>query len=156
MFEDSLFATNHRRSPQQRWAALMSFALQCTLVTVLVGLPLFFTEALPIAATITELPPVPHSAGPPPSEAVMSHARQGTVSELVNNQLMFIRVPVGKAKTFNDEAPPVQPCVGLCVMGAPGTSTGENSLDGILGGAGKGPMIPVPPPTAPKQIRLSV
>jgi periplasmic protein TonB len=157
MFEDSLFATNRRRSPQQRWAALMSFALQAALVTVLVGLPLFFTEALPIAATIIELPPVPHSAGPPPAERAPSHTPpRGAVSELMNDQLVFVRVPRGKAKIFNDEAPPVPPCVGVCVEGSTGNPNGENSLDGILGGPAKGPVIPVPQPTAPKQIRLSV
>jgi protein TonB len=156
MFEDSLFATNRRGTPQQRWAALMSFGLQVALVTLLVGLPLFFTEALPIATTVVELPPVPHSAGPPLTQRASSHTpRTGAVSELFNNQLVFVRVPTGKARTFNEEAAPVQPCVGVCVDGSTGDRDGVNSLDGIFRGSEKGPAIPVPPPTTPKQIRLS-
>src|SRR5690349_8248625 len=67
MFEDALFATNRRRSPQQRWAAAMSFAIQVGLVTLLVALPLFFTEALPInyVRSFVELPSPP--PGPPPA-----------------------------------------------------------------------------------------
>ena len=64
MFEDALFATNHRRSPQQRWAASLSFILQASFVTVLVALPLFFTEALPLNTTVINELPRPYRTPP--------------------------------------------------------------------------------------------
>jgi protein TonB len=138
MFEDALFATNHRRDPQQRWAAMMSFVIQATFVTVIVGLPLFFTEALPLSVRITELPTVPRSPGPPPTRQTtpMTPAHAPT-SEFVNDQLVFIHVPKGKARTITDVAPPAQPCTGACVVGAPpGPSSSENTLmDTIIGDA---------------------
>ena len=129
MFEDALFATNHRRTPQQRWAAVMSCAAQAAFVTVIVALPLFFTDALPISIrTITELPSVPRSVGPPASNLVPNTPAHGSTSELVNDQLIFIRVPTGRAKEITDVAPPVQPCVGACVPGSTNTDSATDAL----------------------------
>src|SRR5689334_18626269 len=91
MFEDSLFATNHRRSPQQRWAALTSFALQAALVTVLVGLPLFFTEALPVdyVRSFIELPEPPPGRVPAPAETA---ARSRSTNSNLNQQGQVIAV----------------------------------------------------------------
>ena len=158
MFEDALFATNHRRSPQQRWAAVLSFILQASFVTVLVALPLYFTEALPLnLRTVIELPSVPRSAGPPPTEPrtpmTPSH---GSTSEFVNDQLIFIRVPTGIPKPITDARPPVQPCVGLCVEHSTGPGSSDTTaLDNIFG---KGPATggPLPKLEPRKPVRLSV
>ena len=50
MFEDSLFATNVRRSPQRGLAAVLSFGVQAVMLGALVLIPLFYTDALPLNA----------------------------------------------------------------------------------------------------------
>jgi protein TonB len=155
MFEDALFATNHRRTPQQRWAAVMSCAAQAAFVTVIVALPLFFTDALPISIrTITELPSVPRSAGPPASNPVPNTPAHGSTSELVNDQLIFIRVPTGRAKEITDVAPPVQPCVGACVPGSTNTDSATDALmESMIGKPGPVMSLPKSPPV--KSVILS-
>ncbi len=157
MFEDALFATNRRRSPQQRWAAITSILLQAGFVTFIVALPLFFTEALPLnLGRITELPSVPRSAGPPPTQPTPTHASPRTAtSELVNERLIFVRVPTGRAKSITDNAPPEPACVGLCVPGSTGPGTGgDNPLDRILGEPISHATV-LPKPPAPKITKVS-
>jgi len=136
MFEDSLFATNRRRTPQQRWAALLSVTLQTALVTVLVGLPLFFTEALPIAATIIELPPVPHSAGPPPRDLGPRIRPYPPTTEFNGGILEFHQASKGPIKPIVDDpdTDSGRPCTGVCVSGGIGNDKDDNPfLKNILG-----------------------
>jgi protein TonB len=135
VFEDALFATNHRRSPQTRWAALLSFALQAGFVTVIVSLPLFFTDALPISVRVTELPTVPRSPGQPPTQHFTpTTPARGATSEFVDNQLVFVHVPRGRAIPITDVGPLVPPCTGNCVVGSTGPGGGDSTLmDTILG-----------------------
>src|SRR4051812_33806754 len=108
MFEDALFATNHRRSPQQRWAALMSFALQASFVTLLVALPLFFTEALPLeyVRSLVDLqsPPPGRPPADPPVQA-RSQPRASNIDQ--DGRLVAVRVvPKDIAHVVEEAAPP--------------------------------------------------
>jgi protein TonB len=68
MFERSFIETGFNATNNRgRWAALASMALQAALVSVLILLPLMFTEALPRLFNVAELtppaPPAPRGGG---------------------------------------------------------------------------------------------
>ncbi len=68
MFEDSLFATNQHRTPQRGLAAVMSFGVQAVFLGLLVLIPLFYTDALPLTSlkSYVEIPVPPGPRQPPP------------------------------------------------------------------------------------------
>jgi len=67
MFEDSLFDSGARRRPRRTWTQLVSFAIEVVAISVLVVLPLIYTQALPkqMWGNIVEAPPPPAAASPP-------------------------------------------------------------------------------------------
>ena len=131
MFEDALFATNHRRSPQQRWAALMSFVLQATFVTVIVALPLFFTEALPLdyVRSFVEVPLPPQGRAPTPPQ---QQSRQVHSDSNLNpqGQIIAVRQIPRDIATLNEEVAPPRLGDGIGVVGAP---VGDGIPDGVIG-----------------------
>jgi protein TonB len=146
MFEDSLFATNRRRSPQQRWAALMSFALQAVLVTVLVALPLFFTEALPIdyVRSFVELPAPPHAVSPPPMDSSRQIRPQQVVTELEDGRFIFHRPAAGPLRPVVDPAGANQPYLGPSVPGGTGEGPATGTIHDILAAVPRG-LVAAPP-----------
>jgi protein TonB len=156
MFEDSLFATNRRRTPQQRWAAVASFLLQTAFVTLLVALPLFFTEALPIeyVRSFVELPEPPHA--PPPVNPAGPRIRpQQVLTEYEDGRFVFHRPAPGPMKPVVD--PPgggAEPYSGPTVPGGiyTGPENGNSTVNEILSG------IPHPvagPPVHTKPVIVS-
>ena len=133
MFEDALFATNRRRTPQERWAAMTSFVVQAAFVTFLVSLPLFFTEALPIDSvrSFVVLPTPPHPAPPPrgPDIARQVPPRQ-PVTELEGGRVVFHRPAPGPLRRFVDPVGVPHPDVTPGVLG--GTETGSGSSNRII------------------------
>ena len=156
MFEDSLFATNRRRSPQQRWAALMSFALQAAFVTVLVALPLFFTEALPLdsARSFVVLPAPPHAPAPPrgPDVARQAPPRQ-PVTEYEETRLVFHRPAAGPLKPTVDPVGAPLTDFGPTVSGGTktGLRSGNNTIDDLVSGI----PHPVAPPVHTRPVIVS-
>ena len=155
MFEDSLFATNRHRNPQQRWAALMSFALQVVFVTVIVVLPLYFTDALPLEriGRIIEMPAVPHSGPPPAPEQPTRVQRPTSISELdAGRRVIFHSIPRGPVRRIVDEVAPPQPYSGPYVPGATGTGPGSAVINDIIGSGMRPPIVPAPPSSKPVSI----
>jgi periplasmic protein TonB len=155
MFEDALFATNHRRTPQQRWAAVMSCAAQAAFVTVIVALPLFFTDALPLdyMRSFVEMPTAPHAAAPPPTEPTPNIRHQQAASEMMDGRVIFHEVPKGPVKPIVDDFGPPQPYLGPSVPGGTGTGSGNSVINDILtGGSGKRAIVDAPPPTKPVRV----
>lgn len=69
MFEDSLMESQNRlSSPNQRWTAILSLTLQCSVVAAILALPLLHPEVLPFRIDTPKIllplkpvpPPVPH------------------------------------------------------------------------------------------------
>jgi protein TonB len=90
VFEDSLFATNARREPRRGWAAVLSFGIQAVLLSVLVLVPLLYTDALPVSALrdfIVEIPALPGRPQPPAPPQQPQHARHND-SNLENTILI--------------------------------------------------------------------
>lgn len=152
MFEDALFATNRRRTPQQRWAAAMSFALQAGLITVLVALPLFFTEALPInfVRSIVELPSPPPGPPPAPPTNTANLHRQPLPTAYEDGRVTFHPPARGPIKRFDDIGSATQPNVGgPYVPGGIGPGgNGNDPLSQILAHVPH-PVAPPPPPSKP-------
>jgi len=153
MFEDALFAINHRRNPQQRWAAAMSFVIQAALVTALVALPLFFTEALPLnyVRSFVELPSPPPGPPPvPPETSAKNMHRQPLTTIYEDGRVTFHPPANGPIKKFDDTGAVVQPNVGgPYVPGAVGPGgSGNDTISQILGHMPH-PAAPPPPPSKP-------
>lgn len=153
MFEDALFATNRRRTRQQRWAAVTSFGAQAALVTILVALPLFFTEALPIDSvrSFVVLPIPPHAPAPPrsPDLARQAPPRQ-PVTELEDGRFVFHRPAPGPLKRFVDPVGAAQLDLGPGVPGGTelATGNGNRTINDLLAGMPH-PVAPPPPHTKP-------
>ena len=157
MFQDSLFATNPRRNPQRGWAAFLSFVVQASFVTVLVALPLFFTEALPIGTSteVVPLPPVPRGT-PPAQPPEIAHQKPTTSNVDQQGRLIAVRViPRSVAHIVERAAPPPEGAY-TSVVGATGDNGDPNGvLQSVLtDGARIAPALKPPPPAKP--VRISV
>lgn len=158
MFEDALFATNRRRTPQQRWAAATSFAVQAAFVTFLVALPLFFTEALPIdyVRSFIELPPPPVGRPVTPPE---THVRAQQTNSNLNQmgQVIAIRqIPRTITQVDDHDVAPPHVGDGIGVVGLP---PGIGRPDGVIGIFAENTdrmLAAVKPPMSSKPIRVSV
>ena len=69
LFEHSLLETSGEQRSRRTWATLLSLVLQCSLVAVLILVPLWFTDVLPKQQLVTFLvapspPPPPPPRGP--------------------------------------------------------------------------------------------
>ena len=160
MFEDSLFATNRRRTPQQRWAALASFLLQAAFVTFIVALPLFFTEALPIDAVrdLVMLPSPPHAALPPRAAESIRHVQpRQPATELEEGRFVFHRPAPGPLHRVIDDrdTETQQTCPGVCVPGGTENGGGENPLLKNILGSGTKTWTPPPVDPSTKSVRIS-
>lgn len=69
MFQESLVESSPMLRSQNRWPALLAFALQCALAAAMLAIPLLHPELLPARLTSTSLhapvPPVPKPPEPP-------------------------------------------------------------------------------------------
>lgn len=108
MFERSFIETGfNATNNRSRWAALVSMALQTAMVTVLILLPLLFTEALPRLINVTELAPPPAPAPRGGGGGAVSEKRRVPVNAVAADGR--IHVPSTTPKTIDmgghDEAP---------------------------------------------------
>ncbi len=156
MFEDSLFATNVRRSPQRGLAAVLSFGVQAVFLGALVLIPLFYTDALPLNALKSFVVEVPAPPGPPAQPPPTSnHPRPQHESNFQDAILLPPnRMPDHAVEIHDSEMPPQ---VGPYIEGAtgPGSGNGRNQIFRDILASN---MRAVAPPLAniqPKAVRLS-
>ena len=162
MFEQSLLEMNVTRRANRKLATAFSFILQSLLLSVLVLVPLFYTEALPARELVTFLvapaPPPP----PPPLAATPVQARvvrrvQSDIAE--SGQLRTpTRIPT-QVRMLKEEAAPPMMATGGVVGGVPGGIPG-GQLGGVIGGIISASTRPVPKlpafkPVVPKRVRVS-
>ena len=157
MFEDSLFATDPRRSPQRGWSAMMSFILQAALVILLIAVPLFYTEALPLdsirGAIELPAPPPGRPPAPPPETA---RPRPSTSNLDQQGRLIAVREIPKSVARINEHAVP--PPVGDTGDGVVGIPTGYGSPNGVIGSflsdaaRAAAAVRPAPAPSKPVQI----
>jgi protein TonB len=151
MFEDSLLESAGKIKTRTRYTTLLSFALQITVIGILVLIPLIYTEALPAKAMMTMLvaPPPPPPPPPPPAQVVKV---QKITTEIVDGALRTpTKIPEKIKKIVEEEAPPPAASMGVpgAVGGVPGGTAG-GVLGGVLSAANA-----TPPRVQPQRIRVS-
>jgi periplasmic protein TonB len=149
MFEQSLVSSGKTR---RSWTVLVALGGQLLAVGLLLAIPFFFIETLPVTQLSSVLlappPPAPPPPPPPPPEARVAPARRTTPRKFDANTLIApSKVPKQVASIKDiEEAPP--PAIGGVIGGVPaGVSGGVPG--GIVGGM-LGNATPPPPPPPPK------
>lgn len=161
LFEDSLLDTSRGPRGRRAWATLLSLALQCFLVGVLILVPLLYTEVLPKQQLVTLLVTPPPPPPPPPPAAPPTAVKAArVVSDIVNGQLRApSRIPSKVLMTKEAEAPPPT-FTGGVVGGVPGGIPG-GQLGGVIGGIISSISRPVTvpklykPAAVPQRVRVS-
>src|SRR3974390_704296 len=148
MFDDLLESTVVKKKTNKGWSVILSGIVQAVILSVLILIPLIYTEALPKAMLSTLLiAPPPPPPPPPPPAPVKTIIKP--VARLINaGKLMQPRaIPKEAAAVKEAETPPA-----IVRQGNQGGVFG-----GIPGGnmiAAAGPAAPPPPkPTAPARIK---
>ncbi|HTP86887.1 MAG TPA: energy transducer TonB [Bryobacteraceae bacterium] len=157
MFEQT-FVENKGKT-KSGWAVLLSFSVQIIGITILVLIPLIYTDTLPratLASMLTAPPPPPPPPPPPaaqPIKVVKVAPRQFDAGRLMAPKT----IPKNIAMIKEEDLPP--PTSTGVVGGVPGGVAG-GSMGGVLGGiVGAVPTAAPPPPPpekpkAPQRIRV--
>src|ERR1700733_4644996 len=69
MFDELVESTSERKKTNKGWAVILSVFVQCSILFVLILIPLIYTQALPKAmlSTLLVAPPPPPPPPPPPT-----------------------------------------------------------------------------------------
>jgi len=159
MFSDSLLEFGFQRK-RKFLATTTSFVLNCMALTVLVALPLLFTEQLPKAQLLPFLvapPPPPPPPPPAAAEQMRRVVKQIQTDMLSSGQLRTpSKIPEKVQMIKEEEAPPPMPATGGVVGGVPGGVPG-GQLGGVIGGivSSTASLIAVPKLAPPQRIRIS-
>jgi len=147
MFEQTF--VEGRGKTKSGWAVFASFAVQLLGITILVIIPLIYTDTLPratLASMLTAPPPPPPPPPPPaaqPIKVVKIAPRQFDAGRLMAPK----SIPKDIAMIKEEDLPP--PSAGV-VGGVTGGVAG-GSMGGVLGGiVGAVPMAAPPPPKVEK------
>lgn len=155
MFSDSLLESHwapgswDNRS-HRGWTTLFSFALQAFGISLLLVLPLIYTQGLPQLRSFAPLD-VPQ---PPPAPALRSQARYANAAQSNLDHGVLIpprEIPHDIGMIAEEVAPPQ---VNLDDMGVPG-GTGDPRSYGIINSIGNSIAVATPPPPAPHPLRVS-
>ena len=142
--------TDHRR---KRWVQASSFFVQTIILAILVMIPLWFTDVLPVQqlATFLVAPPPP----PPPPPPAAPTVKVAKITEVVNGQLRTpSKIPQKVQMIKEEQAPPsMAGVIGGVEGGVPG-----GQVNGVLGALlptthSSGAGVAAPP--VPKRIRVS-
>jgi len=156
MFEDSLLESSGRLRTKRKWTTVLSFALQCLLIGVMILVPLIYTEALPRQQLMTFLvaPPPPPPPPPPPAAAVPIKVVKVVQTDIVNGQLRTpTKIPEKVAMIKEESAPPPMTTGGV-IGGVPGGVPG-GSMGGVIGGIIGSTPVAVPKVATPTRVRVS-
>lgn len=146
MFDELVESTFQKKKTNTGWSVFLSAIIQISALSVLLIIPLIYTQALPKAMLATLLiapPPPPPPAPPPVKEVIKPVARLIQSGKLVQPRAIPKEVAVFKEA----ELPP--------------DITNNTNQSGVFGGipgqgimAGSAPTLPPPPkPAAPARIK---
>jgi periplasmic protein TonB len=160
MFVDILLESGGLQRHRRTLATVLSFVFQCSLLGIMLIVPLMYTETLPRQQLLSFLV-APSAPPPPPPPAASEAARvvQRVESDILDGRLRTPgRVPQKVQMIREEEAPPVLSSGGV-VGGVPGGIPG-GQLGGVIGGiiSSTSTLASVPKlaiPAAPKRIRIS-
>ena len=151
MFEDMVVSTSSAVKTNKPWTVILSFVFQASFLTILILIPLIYTEALPktMMATLLVAPPPPPPPPPPPAPAQIVHVKP-QVHLMDAGKLVAPKVIPKDIKIIKEEA---EPDMGMSGPGVPGGVAGGSiggTIGGVLGGMG---AAPPPPKVTPSRIR---
>ncbi|HYG98263.1 MAG TPA: energy transducer TonB [Terriglobales bacterium] len=156
MFEESLIESEKKIKTRQGWTTVLSFSLQTLAVTILVLLPLIFTEAIPLTPeSMTNLVAPPPPPPPPPPAAQAAPQVQETAAVTETDELR-VPVKIPEKIAMIREAPAAAagaPPTGV-VGGVPGGVAG-GQMGGVIGGVIGATPTAVPKIAAPNKVRIS-
>jgi protein TonB len=146
MFEELLVSNPYATKTNKRWTVLVSMIFQVTFLSILLLIPLIYTEALPKAmlATLLVAPPPPP---PPPPPAQVQTVRKTQVHLMDAGKLMAPKAIPKNVTIIKEEADPDMGVGGGVLGGVAGGSMG-----GVIGGVVGG----MPAPPKPTQARIKV
>ena len=153
MFEDSLIESGNKLRTKRLGTTILSFILQMFLLSILILIPLIYTDALPKQQLMTFLmaPPPPPPPPPPPAAAPIKVVR--AVSEIVEGQLRTpTKIPKNIQMIKEEETPP--DLGGGVAGGVPGGIPG-GSAGGVIGGIISSTPVAVPKVATPQRVRVS-
>jgi periplasmic protein TonB len=149
MFEEMVVSSPNPKRTNKPWTVFVSMLFQVAFLTILILIPLIYTEALPktMMATMLTAPPPPPPPPPPPMAAQVVHVKpQAHLMDA--GKLMAPKVIPKEVKIIKEDAEPDLGAVGM-TGGVPGGVAG-GSMGGVLGGV-IGGLGGAPPPPKPKQ-----
>jgi protein TonB len=159
IFSDSLLHYEGQKG-RQTWATLASVFLQCSLVGVMLLLPLYFTQELPKSQLLTFLvAPPPPPPPPPAAEQVARITKQIQTDMISGGQLRTpTRIPQKVQMIKEEDAPLPVAGGGGVVGGVPGGIPG-GQLGGVIGGivssSANVAVVPKFQPVVPQRVRIS-
>jgi protein TonB len=150
MFEDLVVSSPNPSKTNKPWTVVLSMVFQITFLSILILIPLIYTEALPKAmmSTLLVAPPPPPPPPPPPAAAVVKIKPQ--VHLMDAGKLVAPKVIPKDVKIIKEEEPDMSQ-VGVS-GGVPGGVPG-GQMGGVIGGV-IGGMGGAPPPPRPTQSRI--
>jgi periplasmic protein TonB len=157
MFEDMLI--DEKIKTKRGKTTILSFTLQLLLVSVLVLLPLMFTEALPTRMLETTLvAPPPPPPPPPPAAAPSAAPRQVEQTQVKSELEVPVKIPQKVAMVRepmpNADASSAPPATGGVVGGVAGGVQG-GTIGGVMGGVLNSVGSSVPKLAAPNRVKVS-
>jgi protein TonB len=159
LFSQSLVEDSAQDRQRRFWTRFWSTSAQVGVLFVLVLIPLWFTDALPVQqlATFLVAPPPPP---PPPPPAAPTIKVQKIVSEVVNGQLLTPnKIPRSVKMIKEEEAPP--PMSGMGVIGGVEGGVPGGQVGGVIGSIlsstrNSGTTVAVAAPAKPMRISSGV
>ena len=149
MFEDMVVSTSKAVRTNKPWTVVLSMIFQVGFLSILILIPLIYTEALPktMMATLLVAPPPPPPPPPPPVAQVVHIKPQ--VHLMDAGKLVAPKVIPKDIKIIKEDA---EPDMGMSGPGVPGGVAG-GSIGGVLGGV-MGGIGAAPPPPKVVQSRI--
>jgi protein TonB len=149
MFDEMVVSSPNPKKTNKPWTVFVSMLFQVAFLSILILIPLIYTEALPktMMATMLTAPPPPPPPPPPPAPATVVHVKP-QVHLMEAGKLIAPKVIPKDVKIIKEEEQPDMGAVGM-VGGVPGGVAG-GSMGGVIGGV-IGGMGGAPPPPKPKQ-----
>src|SRR5260370_17881638 len=150
MFEDMVVSSPHPSKTNKPWTVVVSMIAQMIFLSILILIPLIYTEALPktMMATVLTSPPPPPPPPPPPVQAQVVHVKP-QVHLMDAGKLVQPKAIPKDIKIIKEDAPDVN--AGM-QGGVPGGVAG-GSMGGVIGGV-IGGMGGAPPPPKPNVQRI--
>jgi periplasmic protein TonB len=150
MFEEMVVSTSSNKKTNKPWTVVMSMIVQVTFLSVLILIPLIYTEALPKASLSTFLSAPPPPPPPPPPPVAQQIVRVKPQVHLMDAGKLVAPKAIPKdIKIIKEEAEPD-------MMGAQGGVPGGvpgGQMGGVIGGV-IGSVGGAPPPPKPAQSRI--